>query len=91
MFVKIENEEKESSKYWICSTRDFLKFLNLFIETKNGLFYEYVSEYGSYMKVKSDTNLNNNKTFYQTIVPMNFPLTKAILNLFHSVFDFSHK
>jgi hypothetical protein len=89
----IENDEKESSKYWICSTRDFLKTIYYFVESKNGLLYEYITEYGSYMKVRSESYSNNLKSAKQSLscIPINFPLTRSILTLLHSVFDFSHK
>lgn len=129
---KAKNEEKESSKFWVSSVREYLKFINFFINSKFGIFYDYILNYGSYIKINSiikdklqETNkenlqaqvnsqnspninsrdirdrdrdresnnlniiLNPNNEKQNLII--NFSLTRSLLNLQRSVFEFNHK
>jgi hypothetical protein len=125
---KAKNEEKESSKFWVGSIREYLKFINFFINSKFGIFYDYILNYGSYIKMNSifkdkvqetnkensqiqgnsqnspnfnyrdnrdreSHNLNNilNPNNEKQNLIINFSLTRSLLNLQRSVFEFNHK
>lgn len=88
----IDNEDKEASRYWVNSIRDYLKFVYGFVNSKNGLFFDYLTTYGSYIKIKNPhAEMNNIITASKSNTMVNFCLTRAILYLQYSVLSFSSK
>jgi hypothetical protein len=87
---KAKNEDRDVSKYWINSLREFLKYMYHFVNTKKGLIFVYLTSYASYIKIKGVGGSESNRHEKQTVLP-NFSLTRAILYLQHSLFDFSSR
>ncbi len=83
---KLDNakEEKENTRYWMNAIREFLKGIYFYVNTKSGIFYEYLTLYSSYIKIAND-NISNQKPTSL----LNFSLTRAILNLQYNIFNFS--
>ncbi len=77
-------DEKENNKYWITSMREFFKNIYYFVNTKSGLFFEYLTIYSSYIRITNDTISNQKLTSL-----LNFALTRAILHLQYNIFNFS--
>jgi hypothetical protein len=94
---KSKNEEKDLNKYWIMSIRDYFHYLNYFANPKNGIFFKYLAIYGSFIKLRygipPQTEKTNNYTFptEKQIPIINFALTRALLSLQNSIFQFSSR
>jgi hypothetical protein len=92
--TRMKNEDRDVSKYWVSSLREFLKYMYYFVNTKKGILFEYLNNYSCYIKVKNINNeiiTSNRGGEKQNLLLPNFSLTRAILYLQHALFDFSSK
>jgi hypothetical protein len=94
---KIKHEEKDLNKYWLMSIRDYFHYLNYFVNPKFGIFFKYLSIYGSFIKLHYGVSFQSDKTnnygfsAEKQIPIINFALTRALLNFQNSIFQFSSR
>jgi len=101
--LDLVKHHKESSNYWIESINKYIKFLYLFTNPKSGILYEYILNFSNFVlpsvghknsTIQVDPTLkikNASKSNKSGNIPFNFYLTKTILNLQVSIFQFSNK